>query len=40
MAAVDLTDRHSRIAWALLAHKRDYDPRHGIDQHLSAAVVV
>ena len=40
MAAVALTGRNASIAWALLAHKRGYDPRHGIDQHLSAAVVV
>ena len=38
VAAVALASRNARIAWALLAHKRDYDPRHGLDKHLSGAV--
>jgi len=27
LAAVQLQDRHSRIAWAVLARGRDYQPR-------------
>ena len=38
VAAVALASRNASIAWALLAHKRNYDPRHGLDMHLSGAV--
>lgn len=38
VAAVALASRNARTVWALLAHKRDYDPKHGLDKRISAAV--
>jgi transposase len=38
VAAVALASRNARIVWALLAHKRDFNPKYGVDKHLSAAV--
>ncbi len=39
VAAVALASRNARIVWALLKHKRDYEPGYGRDKHLSAAIV-
>ena len=38
VAAVALASRNARTVWALLAHKRDYDPKHGLDKRISAAL--
>ncbi len=38
VAAVALASRNARTVWALLAHKRDYDPKHGLDKCISAAL--
>ena len=35
--AWSLANRNARIVWALLAHKRDYEPKYGIDERLSTA---
>lgn len=38
VACVALASRNARIVWALLAHKRDYEPKYGQGQHLTAAL--
>jgi hypothetical protein len=38
VACVALASRNARIVWALLAHRRDYEPKYGQGQHLSAAL--
>jgi len=40
VACVALANRNARIVWALLAHKRDYEPQYGMkgaDENLSVA---
>lgn len=38
VACVALASRNARIVWALLAHRRDYEPKYGQGQHLTAAL--
>ena len=40
VACVALANRNARIVWALLTHKRDYEPQYGMkgaDENLSLA---
>jgi transposase len=40
VACVALANRNARIVWAMLAHKRDYEPEYGIDVKLGTAEAV